>query len=156
MRAILCIALVACAPADAGTPDGATDAPPSAIELGATAFVRRACPDCHMASDGTLSGSTTPVVNTQAYPANLTPDTETGIGVWSVADIARAIRFGIDGVSAAPDWIALCPTMQRFDLSMSDEEARDIAVFLKSLAPVKHTIPRSVCPPWRVGDAGGE
>lgn len=108
-----------------------------------------------MAPDGTLSGSTTPRPNSQAYPANLTPDMETGLGAWSIADIARAIRFGIDDVSAAPDWVALCPTMQRFGISMGDEEARDIAAFLKSQAPVKNAIPRSVCPPWKYAtDAG--
>jgi hypothetical protein len=56
---------------------------------------------CHTPEDGpVLSGtfeeiSEGPIAVTFA-PPNLTPDQETGLGNWSDAEIARAIREGVD------------------------------------------------------------
>lgn len=111
--------------------------------VGRAAVETRACGTCHKAADGTLSGQTTPQPNTMAYPANLTPDSETGIGEWSAEQIVKAVLTGIDDEDEQ-----LCTTMPKFkDLGMTESEANDIAAYLKSLAPVKHEIPESSCPP---------
>jgi len=139
---------VACSTGTASTPDGdagAADAPLDRIAAGELAVRRRACGSCHQSSDpadGILSGQTTPRLGTLAYPANLTPDVETGIGRWSTARIVFAIRHGVD-VDDQP----LCATMPRFDLE--DEEAYAIAEYLKSVPPVHRVIPASTCPPLK-------
>jgi mono/diheme cytochrome c family protein len=113
------------------------DLPPSP---GALYALRRGCGDCHEGNSG-LSGRTTPRPGTDVYPANLTPDPDTGIGKWSEDQIADAILKGI-----APDRM-LCDQMPRF--AMSRREALAIAAYLKSLPAVRNPIPRSVCPSLR-------
>lgn len=115
---------------------------------GADAVEKRACASCHKGKDGSLSGSATPYSGTMAYPANLTPDSETGIGDWDEATIAKAILNGIDDEDAQ-----LCPTMPKFaQTGMGEPEARDIAAYLKSLKPVRNMVHESSCPPVK-GDA---
>ncbi len=141
--------LIACSTGDASTPEGdagiATDAPLDRIAAGELAVRRRACGSCHQSpdpADGVMSGQTTPRLGTLSYPANLTPDVETGIGRWPTARIVFAMRHGVD-VDDQP----LCAAMPRFDLE--DEEAYAIAEYLKSLPPAHHAIPASTCPPLK-------
>jgi mono/diheme cytochrome c family protein len=79
------------------------------------------------------------------YPANLTPDAETGLGKWTPEQIAHAIRTG-----NRPDGRQLAPIMpwQNF-ASLTDDDAMAIAHYLRSLKPVKHEMPKPV-------PAGGE
>lgn len=71
------------------------------------------------------------------YPPNLTPDHETGLGSWSEADIIRAIRTGV-----RPDGRMLAPMMPwQSYASLTDEDARALARYLKSLPPVRHQVP---------------
>jgi cytochrome c1 len=115
---------------------------------GAEFVRRRACGDCHQSSgvhDGVLSGQTTARPGTSSYPANLTPDPDTGLDDWTDAQIIRAMREGKDEEGAD-----LCAIMPRFK-DMGDAEARAIAAYLKSLPPVHHAIPESTC-----GDAPGD
>ena len=73
-------------------------------------------------------------------PPNLTPDRESGIGGWSEADIVKAIRTGI-----TPDGRQLNPMMPyavAFHV-MNDQDATDIARFLRSLPPVRSGRPRN-------------
>ncbi len=104
---------------------------------------QRGCPTCHQAGGGagTLAGNVVAVQGTTAYPANLTPDRTTGIGGWADEQIIRAFRFGVDAHDAE-----LCPTMPRFD-AIGDVEAAAIVAYLRSLPPVTHAIPASLCPP---------
>jgi len=68
---------------------------------------------------------------------NLTPDPETGLGKWSVGQIVAAIKTG-----KRPDGRELAPIMPwRAFANMSDEDATAIAVYIKSLAPVKNKVP---------------
>ncbi len=124
--------------ADASASDGGITA------RGALFVTKRGCPNCHQSTDladGTLSGSMTPLLGTQVYPANLTPDNETGLGRWSDDDIERAIRQGF-----ALEFVPLCAQMSRFD-HMSDDEVIAIIAYLRSLPAVRHAVPASVCPP---------
>lgn len=66
------------------------------------------------------------------YPPNLTPDAETGLGEWSVEEIARAIRTG-----ERPDGRILAPAMPWISYAaLTDEDALALASYLKSLPPV--------------------
>jgi hypothetical protein len=121
-----------------------------AITVGALFVQQRNCAKCHRAPDGTLSGRTTPVEGL-VYPANLTPDVQTGLGGWADIEIVRAMRFGVDNQGEL-----LCPQMPHFDGTsqvadyhdyMTDVEANAIVAYLRSLAPVSKNIPASMCPP---------
>jgi mono/diheme cytochrome c family protein len=84
------------------------------------------------------------------YSRNLTPDRETGLGEWSEADVVRAIREGI-----TPDGRRLDPMAMPWPWfsSLTDEDARAIATYLRALPPVRNDVPSPVIPPLteRVG-----
>ena len=68
---------------------------------------------------------------------NLTADPETGLEQWSDDEIARAIREGI-----GRDGRALFPMMPYGHYAhMSDEDLASVVVFLRSLPPVRNTVP---------------
>jgi mono/diheme cytochrome c family protein len=79
----------------------------------------------------------------EAYPhgvfvtRNLTSDPETGLGRWSEASIATALRTG-----RAPDRVLNLWAMPWMYLhQLTDEDARAVARYLKSLPPVRNQIP---------------
>lgn len=70
------------------------------------------------------------------WPPNLTPDDETGLGKWSLAEIMTAIRHG-----RRPDGRELAPAMPwRAYSHLTDSDARALAIYLKSLPPLKGTV----------------
>jgi len=78
----------------------------------------------------------------KVYARNITPDPETGIGNWSDDAIARAIR---EGISA--DGSPLFPAMPYEHFRhLSDEDLASIVVYLHTLPPVHHQVPRSTVP----------
>jgi mono/diheme cytochrome c family protein len=110
-----------------------------------------ACQSCHTPKDPSalpLSGGTRYGSDRAAvFAPNITPDIETGIGTWSKQQIIDAIRRGI-----RPDGSRIGPPMpQEAYKSMSDEDAEAIALYLKSVTPVHHSVPRTtpVDPPSR-------
>jgi hypothetical protein len=78
-------------------------------------------------------------VKGMAYPPNLTPDPDTGIGGWTDDDIRTAMTTGVDDQGAM-----LCSVMPRF-ANLSDEAVTAIIAFLKQLPPVHAEIPASMC-----------
>jgi cytochrome c553 len=114
------------------------------------------CGQCHAAEprrdpDGPLSGGMEFKdwrIGT-ARAANLTPDTATGLGTWSDAEIVRALRNGQrkDGRLMTPvmpyEWLHL----------MSDRDAVAVARYLKSLAPIRHQVRQSPSIWLRLGRA---
>ena len=100
------------------------------------------CGHCHAAdprsSDGPLSGGTEFRdwrIGT-ARAANLTPDSATGLGAWSEAEIVRALRSG-----QARSGRLLAPVMPYEWLhDMSDRDALAVARYLRSLAPVHRAV----------------
>ena len=63
---------------------------------------------------------------------NITPDRETGIGGWSAADFAHAMRWGV-----APDgthYVTAFPFP--YFAGLTDSDLADLKAFLDSLAPV--------------------
>lgn len=68
--------------------------------------------------------------------SNLTPDSATGLGAWSEAEIVRAIRTGEDR-----EGDVLAPVMPyRWFHGMSDRDALAVAHYLKSLEPVPNEV----------------
>jgi len=70
----------------------------------------------------------------KVYPRNITPDPETGIGAFSDAQIARALRFGV-----GHDGRALLPFMEMQGLS--DEDLVAVVSYLRSQPPVRNVVP---------------
>ena len=67
---------------------------------------------------------------------NLTPDPETGLGNWSVAQIVTAMQTG-----KRPDGRELAPIMPwRAFANLTKDDVTAIAVFLKSLPAVKNKV----------------
>lgn len=109
------------------------------------------CQGCH--TGGALAGKPDPALHLAGspvgfgipdlgvfYPPNLTPDRETGLGAWSEADIVRAVRTGV-----RPDGRQLVPVMPWPSYAgLTDADARALAAYLKSLAPVRHQAPPPV------------
>jgi mono/diheme cytochrome c family protein len=104
------------------------------------------CGGCHAADpkhdvDEPLSGGTEfqdwRIGTSRA--ANLTSDAETGLGTWSEAEIARALRNG-----QRKDGRLLAPVMPyEWFHEMSDDDAFAVARYLKSLPPVRHEVKQS-------------
>ncbi len=74
------------------------------------------------------------------YPANLTPDIETGIGSWSKQDIIRMIQTGMS--KHGGQTLAVMPWPSYANIHADDITA--IAAYLKSLSPVRHQVPAEV------------
>jgi mono/diheme cytochrome c family protein len=73
---------------------------------------------------------------------NITPDVETGAGTWTDDQFARAIREGI-----GHDGRTLFPLMPYEDFRhMSDEDLASIIVYIRSLEPVRHELPKTQIP----------
>ena len=68
--------------------------------------------------------------------ANITPDPETGIGKWSEAEFVRLVRFGV-----RPDASVIQYPMVPFP-ELSDDEARAIFAYLRTVPPIKNAVPR--------------
>jgi mono/diheme cytochrome c family protein len=70
------------------------------------------------------------------YGSNLTPDRATGLGNWTVEEIATAIRTGI-----RPDGRKLAPVMPVAAFShLTSADALAMAAYLKTLPPVRNKV----------------
>jgi mono/diheme cytochrome c family protein len=100
-----------------------------------------ACGNCHtpMGPDGPLPGKTlaggqvvVDIPPFRAVSANITPDKDTGIGDWTTAQIATAIREG-----KRPDGSTIgFPMPIPLYRGISDTDVAAIAAYLKTLPPV--------------------
>ncbi len=71
--------------------------------------------------------------------ANITPDPETEIGKWSVADFKKTIRTGVD-----PTGYVIRPPMPIMTLHiLPDADLEAIFRFLKAQKPVKNAVGRT-------------
>lgn len=68
------------------------------------------------------------------YSKNITPDKATGIGKFSDAEIARALRYGVH-----PDGTAVYDFMPFHN--MSDEDLRAVISYLRAQKPLHHPVP---------------
>lgn len=73
------------------------------------------------------------------YSTNITPEPETGIGRWTVADLQRAMYEGI-----APDGSHLVPAFPYTSFTkVSDADVADIYAYLRTLPAKRYTPPAS-------------
>ena len=70
------------------------------------------------------------------YPPNLTSDTQTGLGQWSVEDIQRAVTTG-----ERPDGRILVVMPWPHYSHLTPEDATALASYIKSLPPTPHKVP---------------
>jgi mono/diheme cytochrome c family protein len=93
------------------------------------------CFSCHKPGEGTLPSGGTPLKTPigTLYPPNLTPDPETGLGIWSDLDFVNAVQRGL-----APDGHHYIPAFPYTSYAaMKVEDVLDIKAYLMSLQPVK-------------------
>ncbi|MDJ0812348.1 MAG: cytochrome c [Woeseiaceae bacterium] len=76
------------------------------------------------------------------FPPNLTPDQETGLGSWSDQQIADALRLGAGRHTGRR--IVIMP-WQGYN-KMTDDDVAAIVAYLRSIKPVRHTVPEEVLP----------
>lgn len=72
---------------------------------------------------------------------NITPDSKTGIGDWSIGDITTYLQIGMlpDGDFAGS---AMAEVIKNSTGKMTDADRRAIAVYVRSLAPIEHRVAR--------------
>lgn len=90
---------------------------------------------CHTPDNGPVGagGGEVPTPFGTFYGTNLTPDPETGIGAWSDAEIAAAIRGG-----TLRDGSVESPAMPYYRYAgMADADVADLVAYLRSLPPVR-------------------
>lgn len=114
------------------------------VRRGAELALLGDCQTCHTAPGGrTFAGSLAmPTPFGTIYSTNITPDPETGIGQWSEAAFARALREGVDreGRHLYPAF-----PYDHFTL-ISDDDVRALYAFFMSREPVTSTPPPNALP----------
>jgi mono/diheme cytochrome c family protein len=136
-----------------------------AVDTGRYLVVLLGCGACHTdgAFDGApdmdkaLAGSQTGIAWSNplesqhpgvVYPPNITPDEKTGIGLWSDAQIANAIRAGIGRHGGRR--IVTMPWQGYARLT--DDDVGAIVAYLRSIPPVEHEVPAAVPPGRKAGN----
>lgn len=103
--------------------------------------------------DMPLAGSRTGIARTNplesrypgvVYPPNITPDEETGIGLWSDRQIADAIRAGIGRHGSR----RLSTMPWQGYAQLNDDDVNAVVAYLRSIRPVVNEVPAEV-PPGR-------
>ncbi len=79
-----------------------------------------------------------------SYAMNLTPEAQTGIGLWTDEIFIKAMRTGKHMGDGRP---ILPPMPWNFVGDMSDDELKSIFAYMKSLPPIKNLVPQPVAPP---------
>lgn len=78
-----------------------------------------------------------------SYASNLTPDSNTGLGIWTEAMFIGAMRTG-KHMSAGRD--ILPPMPWRNLAALTDEDLRAIYAYLRSIPPLQNRVPEPVPP----------
>jgi hypothetical protein len=78
-----------------------------------------------------------------SYTANLTPDENTGIGIWTEDMFLRAIREGKHMATARP---ILPPMPWPVYRNMTDDDLKAIFAYLKSIPPIANRVPEPTPP----------
>lgn len=110
--------------------------PPAMVERGKMLAAAGYCSNCHT-SPGAAPFAGNYKMQTQfgsIYSSNITPDADTGIGHWSEAAFARAMRLGVsrDGHHLFPAF-----PYEHFN-KMTDEDINAIYAFIMTSVPAVH------------------
>ena len=87
-----------------------------------------------------------------SFTANLTPDTNTGLGIWTEDMFVRALRTGKHMGQSRP----ILPPMPWFVYrNLTDEDLTSIYAYLRTIEPIHNRVPEPL-PPFgmQVADAG--
>ena len=102
------------------------------------------CSECHTAKGGAKFAGGYPLQTPFGviYSTNITPDPETGIGAWSEAAFARAMREGV-----ARDGSHLFPAFP-FDhfTRLTDDDVRALYAYFMTRTPVEASAPANTIP----------
>lgn len=120
------------------TPDPALDVPPTdPVARGEQLVALARCGSCHtpQGDDGSmmLAGATV----RDSIASNITPDEETGIGKWTVEEIAALLRTGTRPDGSAVEGAMAQQIDRRFNI-LTEADALAIAEYLKSIPAVSH------------------
>jgi hypothetical protein len=143
-------------------PRASTNYPDESVQRGQYLVGLLGCGSCHtngalvglpnqsqlLAGSNTGIAYSNPLVEANpgiVYPSNLTPDTETGIGSWTLPQIVIMIQAGIDNHGSRTLPVMPWPSYA----NINDEDANAIAMYLMSLSPVRHQVPENVAPGQR-------
>lgn len=127
---VFCIALI-----DAQAADNAI------VERGRYLAEAADCVSCHTAANGKKFAGGRPIETPFGviYSTNLTPDRETGLGLWSDADFYRALHQGL-----SKDGDRLYPAFPyTYFTHISQQDVAAIKAYLDTLAPVRNMIPHN-------------
>ncbi len=113
------------------------------IDKGAYLAIAGDCTACHTVNGGKAFAGGLPMpipMLGHIYASNITPDPETGIGGWSLAEFDRAVRYGI-----AKGGKHLYPAMPYVSYAkITDDDMRALYAYFKyGVAPVHEAIPKS-------------
>jgi mono/diheme cytochrome c family protein len=78
-----------------------------------------------------------------SYTANLTPDENTGLGIWTEDMFLRAIRTGRHMGQSRP---ILPPMPWQFYRDLTDDDLKAIYAYLRTIPPVHNRVPEPVPP----------
>ncbi|HEY6194340.1 MAG TPA: cytochrome c [Candidatus Eisenbacteria bacterium] len=138
----LCLLAISCS---TNKPSATAVARPDPVVRGRYLVTIMSCNDCHTpgyfygAPDTLrrLAGSDLGWVGPWGvvHARNLTPDSATGIGSWTIEQIVTALRSG-----NTPSGVQLAPIMpwENYSSILDQDDAMAIASYLKSLPPVTH------------------
>lgn len=86
-----------------------------------------------------------------SYSANLTPDKETGIGIWKEEQFIKAMRTGKHWGQGRP----ILPPMPWQDVAaMSDDDLKAVFAYLQSVPPIRNSVPNAALAPVPAAPAG--
>jgi nicotinate dehydrogenase subunit B len=114
-----------------------TSADPAAVARGAALAKIGGCGGCHTPQNGQAFSGGRPIGTPfgAVHSTNITPDAETGIGRWSLADFRRAMRDG-----TAPGGKQLYPAFPYDHFTRAtDQDIADLYAFLQSRPPARAT-----------------
>ena len=83
-----------------------------------------------------------------SYATNLTPDENTGMGIWTEEMFVKALRTGRHMGASRP---VLPPMPWQVFTNLTDDDMKSMFAYLKSLPPVKNRVPEAVIAPPPAG-----
>lgn len=118
----------------------AADPSPGILARGKYVFATAGGCACHTPPDAVglnAGGQKFALLVGTIYSRNITPDPETGIGRWTDAQVAAAIRRG-----ERPDGSRLFPIHPyKYLANIADDEMEALVAYLKSVKPIRATVP---------------
>jgi mono/diheme cytochrome c family protein len=120
-------------------PAGPASADDAQLATGELLFNAGGCTNCHTAKGGEVLAGGDPLKTPFGtfHPPNITPDPETGIGGWSLADFTLAMRDG-----RTPHLGPLYPAFPYTSYTlMSDADIAALKAYLDTIKPVRKASP---------------